>query len=93
MAGLDPPSYTRDVTKTLRIPPPGFEELSVEEQIDYIQSLWERMAAHPEDIPVPDWHRKILEERLADLDENPDAGSSWEEAREAIKKRLDGTDE
>jgi hypothetical protein len=26
-------------------PPPGFDELSVEEQIDYVQSLWNRIAA------------------------------------------------
>ena len=81
------------MAKTLPIPPPGFEELSIEEQIDYVQSLWERIAAHSEDIPVPDWHRKILEDRLADLDEDPGAGSPWEEVREAIKKRLDGADE
>jgi putative addiction module component (TIGR02574 family) len=81
------------MAKTLPLPPPGFEELSVEEQIDYIQSLWERIAAHPEDIPVPDWHRKIIEERLADLDENPDAGIPWEEVRETMKKHLDGANE
>ena len=83
------------MTKTLRIPRPGFEELSIEEQIDYIQSLSGNASqpTHPEDIPVPDWHRKILEERLANLDENPDAGSPWEEVREAIKKHLDGAGE
>ena len=81
------------MAKTLPIPPPGFEELSVEEQIDYIQSLWERIAAHPEDVPVPDWHRKIIEERLTDLDENPDASIPWEEVREAMKKHLDGANE
>ena len=35
------------------LPPPGFDDLSVEEKIDYLQSLWERIAASPETIPVP----------------------------------------
>jgi hypothetical protein len=30
-------------------------------------------------VPVPDWHREILDERLADLEANPDAGRPWEE--------------
>lgn len=45
--------------------PPGFDELSVEEKLDYVESLWGRIVAKPEQIPVPDWHRKILAERLA----------------------------
>lgn len=28
--------------------PPGFDGLSVVEKIDYLQSLWERVAASPE---------------------------------------------
>ena len=34
-------------------PPPGFDDLSVEEKIDYVQSLWERIAARPDQVPVP----------------------------------------
>ena len=43
------------------LPPPGFDDLSVEEKIDYLQSLWDRIAASPESIPVPDLHREILD--------------------------------
>lgn len=47
------------------LPPPGFDDLSVEEKLDYVQSLWDRLSAPPAEIPVPDWHRKVLQERLA----------------------------
>jgi putative addiction module component (TIGR02574 family) len=47
------------------LPPPGFDDLSVEEQIEYVSSLWDRIASQPETVPVPDWHWKIIEERLA----------------------------
>lgn len=53
------------MSQTLPLPPPGFDALSVEEQIDYVQSLWDHIAARPEEVPVPDWHREILAERLA----------------------------
>ena len=56
--------------KPVPLPPPGFDDLSVEEKIDYVQSLWDRIAASPETIPLPDWHHEILDERLKDLDAN-----------------------
>ncbi len=52
--------------KPVPLPPPGFDEMSVDEKIDYLQSLWDRIAATPETIPVSDWHREILDERLAE---------------------------
>jgi hypothetical protein len=35
---------------------PGFDDLSVEEKIDYLHSLWDRIAATPETVPVSEWH-------------------------------------
>jgi len=31
--------------KPVPLPPPGFDDLSVDEKIDYLQSLWDRIAA------------------------------------------------
>ena len=63
--------------------------MSVEEKIDYVQSLWDRIAASPDTIPVPDWHREILDERLKDLEANPQAGDSWEAVQERLRKKFD----
>lgn len=49
----------------------------------------DRIAATPETIPVPDWHREIIEERLKDLDANPNAGESWEVVQERLRKKFD----
>lgn len=65
--------------KPLTVPPPGFDELPVEEQIEYVQTLWDRIAAAPERVPVPSWHLKLIDERRDDLDVNPDDGVSWDE--------------
>jgi putative addiction module component (TIGR02574 family) len=51
---------------------------------------WDRIAASPESIPVPDWHREILDERLKDLEANPDAGVTWETVQERLRKKFDG---
>jgi len=44
--------------------PPGFEQLSKAEQIDYVQQLWDLIVAVPDEIPTPDWHLQIVQERI-----------------------------
>ena len=70
------------------LPPPGFDDLSVDEQIEYVQSLWDRIAATPEQVPVPEWHREILDERLKDDDASPDAGESWDVVRQRLRDKF-----
>jgi len=76
------------MSKRVPTPPPGFDELSVEEQIDFVQSLWDRIAATPEQVPVPEWHRQIIRERLEAYNANPAAGRLWTDVRTDIKRKL-----
>ena len=46
------------------LPPPGFDELSPEEKLEYIQALWDHFAEHSHEVPVPDWHGQVIAERL-----------------------------
>ena len=48
------------MSKMVPTPPLGFDDLSVDEQIDFVQSLWDRIAATSEQVPVPEWHRQII---------------------------------
>jgi putative addiction module component (TIGR02574 family) len=80
------------MARALPNPPPGFDDLSIDEKLDYVQSLWDRILAHPEDIPVPEWHLEIVRERLAEYEADPNSGNiSLEEFRERLAK-LDTTD-
>jgi putative addiction module component (TIGR02574 family) len=69
------------------LPPPGFDEMSVEDKIDYVQAPWDRINANEAEVPVPDWHREVLEERLADHRAHPDAGRPWEDVETDLLKR------
>ena len=61
--------------------------LSVEERIDLIGRIWDTLAEKPEALPVPDAHRRILDERLEDVQADPSAGSSWPDVRRRITER------
>ena len=51
--------------------PAGFSKLSKAEQIRYLQALWDRIAERPGDIPVPESHLALAEERLAEYRRDP----------------------
>ena len=56
--------------------PPGFNDLSKAEQVRYLQSLWDQISEHPDDIPVPESHLQLAEERLGRYRENPSSAVS-----------------
>jgi putative addiction module component (TIGR02574 family) len=76
------------MSKMVPTSPPGFDDLSVDEQIDFVQSLWGRIAATSEQVPVPEWHRQIIRERLAAYHASPSAGRLWIDVRTEIECKL-----
>lgn len=68
--------------------PPGYDDLSVDEKVDYIQSLWDRIGAHPENVSVPGWHREIISERLKAHEERPHERRPWEDVRQELLDKL-----
>src|SRR5687768_4889999 len=54
-------SRTCFMPKPVPLPPPGFDELSVDEKDRLPAVAVDRIAATPETIPVSDWHREILD--------------------------------
>ena len=76
------------MARALSTPPQGFDELTVDEKIAYVGSLWELIAADPGGVPVPGWHRDILRERVQSHAENPDNVESWDRVRKRLERRL-----
>jgi len=51
--------------------PPGFSDLPRAEQIRYLQALWDRITERPGEIPVPESHLTLAEDRLAEYRRDP----------------------
>ncbi len=51
--------------------PPGFGDLSKAEQVRYLQALWDQISEQPDDIPIPESHLQLAEERLRRHRANP----------------------
>lgn len=69
-------SMTKDalLSEILRLPP--------KERVQLLGEAWDAVAATPEDLPVPEWHVKELEERLAEPEPRY---VSWEEVRARLR--------
>ena len=67
-------------------PPPGFQHLSVAEQVDYIEALWSLIIARPDVTEVPQWHLDILAERLAKYRAGDEGWKTWEEFEQELLK-------
>ena len=74
--------------RVLPNPPPGFDDLTVDEKIDYVQSLWEHIAAKPEQVPVPQWHAEIVRERLEAYRDDQTPGRPWTDVRDRVERKL-----
>jgi putative addiction module component (TIGR02574 family) len=66
--------------------PPGFSDLSKAEQIRYLQALWDRIAEQPGEIPVPESHLALAEDRLAEYRRDPSRGQPANEVLDRLAK-------
>jgi putative addiction module component (TIGR02574 family) len=63
-------------------------QLPVEDRLEIAEAIWESVETAVDQPPLPDWQREILDERIAEDDANPEAGSPWEEVKQRILSNL-----
>jgi hypothetical protein len=76
------------MASNVSIPPAGFDDLTVQEKLDYVESLWNRIAVRPEAVGVPDWHLEVIEQRTSGTRTGLPDVRSWDEFREGLRAKL-----
>lgn len=66
---------------------PELKKLSNREKLLLINELWDSLSLQEDALPVPESHKKILDERLRDHEANPEQGSTWKEVKSRILKK------
>jgi putative addiction module component (TIGR02574 family) len=59
--------------------------LSPQERVEILDAVWETLA--PEDLPVTNEERELLDARMADLEANPEDQSPWSEVKARLEQR------
>ena len=59
-------------------------KLPPDQRLDLIEALWNSLDA--KDVPMPDWHKDIIDEREAN--EETDLGDTWEVVKARLESKL-----
>jgi putative addiction module component (TIGR02574 family) len=62
--------------------------LPIEERLQLAEAIWTSLEQESTQAPLPAWQQEILDERIAEDDAEPDAGSPWEEVKQRILATL-----
>ena len=61
--------------------------MTVEEKIHTLEALWNDLCRDEQNIPVPQWHKDLLDERERLVREGKAHFEDWETAKKRISKR------
>ena len=69
----------------LPIPPPGFDQLSLAEQLQYVDEFLDYVTSDANPLEIPEWRRELLDERIARYRAVGTEGSTWEEFEQELE--------
>jgi hypothetical protein len=70
------------------LPTLPLEQMSVEEKIQTMESLWDSLLHENLEMASPDWHGEVLAEREAAIERGEDQFEDWEAAKDKIRKQI-----
>jgi putative addiction module component (TIGR02574 family) len=63
------------------------KKLLLNEKLQIIEVLWEDLRNQEEAVPVPEWHKKILDERLKAVEEGREEILEWDDIKHDLRAR------
>jgi len=63
-------------------------QLPLPEKLALLEAVWAELAADPDTVEVPQWHKDILDERQLLLERGSAQVLDWELAKEQINRRV-----
>ena len=64
------------------------KDMTLQEKLAAMESIWEDLARTPDAIESPAWHQDILDERRRQVAEGQARFIDWETAKTEIRKKL-----
>jgi hypothetical protein len=64
------------------------DRMTVEEKWEALETLWADLSSNPANLPVPEWHQAILEERLREFEAGKTTFTELGETLGRIRRKL-----
>jgi len=65
------------------------DQMTVEEKLRAMEAIWRSLSKLEDQVPVPDWHKQVLDERQRQIDAGEATFVSLEEMKECVRKRTE----
>jgi hypothetical protein len=63
------------------------DQMTLEEKLRAMEALWDDLCRH-DAVPVPQWHKDVLDERQRLIDEGKAEFIDWETAKKQIAEQI-----
>ena len=67
---------------------PEIQKLTKEEKLQLVEDLWDAIAAMPDDVPVSDEERTLLDQRFEAHSKSPEHALTLEDFKKRLAERL-----
>ena len=57
------------------------------EKLQLMEALWDDLRAHVEGLPVPQWHKELLDARRKALEEGKEEVLEWDDVKASLGRR------
>jgi putative addiction module component (TIGR02574 family) len=84
---INPPILS-EMAHALPLPPLGFDDLTLQDKFDYVQSLWDLIAEGADQHPLQDWQARLIDELLEAHRANPATATPAQQVLERLNQRF-----
>ena len=63
-------------------------EMSFPDKLQLLETLWDELSRSPDELPSPEWHKDVLDERRRRVQAGEETFSDWESAKQDIRRRI-----
>lgn len=63
------------------------QQLPLSEKLQIMEAIWEDLRVRATEVPVPQWHRDLLDERRTAVVENREEIFDWDEVKHSLGVR------
>ena len=60
------------------------QRLSLNEKLQLMEALWEDLRSKGGEIPVPDWHKELLDQRRKAVEAGQEEVLDWEQVKNSL---------
>lgn len=64
------------------------DEMTVEEKLQLMETIWDDLSRHADEMEPPAWHGEVLAEREAAVARGDETFEDWETAKQRMEKDI-----